>query len=322
MNLLEVRDLRTYFYTYAGVVQALDGVTFNMKKGETLALVGETGCGKSVTALSVMRLIQWPPGRIVEGRVDFDGEDVLSLPEDEMRKIRGAKVSMIFQEPMSSLNPVYSIGDQISETIILHQGLTKKEALENVGESLRLVGMPDPEDSVKKYPHELSGGMQQRAMIAMALSCNPALLIADEPTTALDVTIEAQILRLMKELKRKIGAAIMLITHDLGIVAEMCDNVAIMYAGNIVEYADLKTIFKKPTHPYTQGLLESIPRMRKKGEKLYIIPGTVPNLIYPPTGCRFHPRCPHAMPVCSERKPPLLPTERGHEVACFLYGGV
>ncbi len=319
-TLISVKNLKTNFYTYAGVVKALDGVDFDIYKGETIGLVGETGCGKSVTALSIIRLIQWPPGKIDEGSIIFEGKDLLKLPESEMRKIRGNKISMIFQEPMNSFNPVFTIGDQIAEVIMLHQKKAKKEAWDQAIEMLKFTSIPAPERVAKSYPHELSGGMLQRAMISMALACQPELLIADEPTTALDVTIEAQILDLMKGLKTKMGASILLITHDLGIIAEMCDRVGVMYAGNIVELADVSTIFKNPSHPYTGGLICAIPSLAtKQACRLDTIPGNVPNLIRPPEGCRFHPRCSKAMDRCKKEKPGVYDLGNGHLVSCFLY---
>jgi peptide/nickel transport system ATP-binding protein len=319
--LLEVIGLKTYFYTEEGVVQAVDGVDFNMAEQETVGLVGETGSGKSVTAFSIMRLIQSPPGKILEGKALFCGEDLFAKNEEEMRMIRGAKISMIFQDPMSSLNPVLNVGFQIAEAIELHQKLSRKEAYEKTLEIINRVGIPTPESVAKRYPHELSGGMRQRIMIAMALSCNPALLIADEPTTNLDVTIQAQILELMKKLKEEFHTSILLITHDLGIIAEMCDRVNIMYGGVIVETSAVLDLFENPLHPYSQGLLSAIPRFDMKKEELAVIPGVVPNLIHPPSGCRFHPRCPRAMPVCKERKPQLVQMNSKQAVACFLYGG-
>lgn len=320
-TLIKIQNLKTNFYTYAGVVKALDGINLDIYKGETLALVGETGCGKSVTALSLIRLIQWPPGKIDEGSVMFNGKDLLKISDSEMRQIRGNKISMIFQEPMNSFNPVFTIGDQISEVFILHQKMDKKTAMQKSIEILKFTGIPAPERVAKSFPHELSGGMLQRAMIAMALACKPALLIADEPTTALDVTIEAQILELMKELKIKTGASILLITHDLGIVADICDRVGVMYAGTIVELGGVMTIFDKPLHPYTVGLIGSIPKIDQKAHtRLETIKGSVPNLIYPPAGCRFNPRCPKVMDICKKDKPPVYEIEPGHFVACHLYG--
>jgi oligopeptide/dipeptide ABC transporter ATP-binding protein len=317
-KLVEIRNLRTHFHTEDGVVPAVDGVNFYIKRGETLGVVGESGCGKSVTSLSIMRLIPSPPGKIVEGEILFEGEDLVKKSEAEMRKIRGNDISMIFQEPMTSLNPVYTIGDQIAEAIQLHQGLNYKEAIDKAIEMLRLVGIPLPERRVKEYPHQLSGGMRQRVMIAMALSCNPKLLIADEPTTALDVTIQAQILELMKKLKKELGMAIMLITHDLGVVAEMCERVIVMYGGKVVEEADVVSLFKNPLHPYTEGLLKSIPRMDEDVEKLHVIEGVVPNPLHLPQGCRFHPRCPYAVEKCTQSQPELEQVAPGRYVACFL----
>jgi oligopeptide/dipeptide ABC transporter ATP-binding protein len=317
-NLVEVKNLKTYFYTEDGVVPAVDGVDFQIQKGETLGIVGESGCGKSVTSLSLLRLVPNPPGRIVDGEMLFRGENLLEKTESEMRKIRGNDISMIFQEPMTSLNPVFTIGEQIAEAIELHQGLSKKEAIDKAIEMLNLVGIPAAEKRVNDFPHQMSGGMRQRVMIAMALSCNPSLLIADEPTTALDVTIQAQILELMKGLKERLGTAIMLITHDLGVVAEMAENVLVMYAGKVVEYADVKTIFKEPKHPYTIGLMGSIPRLDQPKEKLYVIEGTVPNPFDMPGGCRFHPRCPEAREICANREPELT-SANGHQVRCWKY---
>jgi len=317
-KLVDIRNLRTHFYTEDGVVPAVDGVNLYIKRGETLGVVGESGCGKSVTSLSVMRLIPNPPGRIVEGEILFEGEDLVKKSEAEMRKIRGNDISMIFQEPMTSLNPVYTIGDQIAEAVELHQGLTHREAIDKSIEMLRLVGIPLPERRVKEYPHQLSGGMRQRVMIAMALSCNPKLLIADEPTTALDVTIQAQILELMKKLKKELGMAIMLITHDLGVVAEMAERVVVMYGGKVVEEGDVVSIFKAPLHPYTEGLLKSIPRLDRADGVLHVIEGVVPNPLHLPPGCRFHPRCPVAFDKCKETQPALEQIAPGRFVACFI----
>lgn len=317
-RLLEVKDLKTYFYTSDGVVPAVDGVTYHVDKGETLGIVGESGCGKSVTSLSVMRLIPNPPGKIVGGEILFEGADLLAKSEAEMRKIRGNLISMIFQEPMTSLNPVYTVGDQIAEAIELHQGLRKREAIEKATEMLKIVGIPLPERRVHEYPHQLSGGMRQRVMIAMALSCNPKLLIADEPTTALDVTIQAQILELMKRLKKELGMAIMLITHDLGVVAEMAQRVVVMYAGKIVEEADVNSIFRMPLHPYTEGLLKSIPSIAGQKGRLHVIEGVVPNPLHMPKGCRFNPRCPYAMDICKDNEPPIERVSPTRQVACWL----
>jgi len=317
-KLVEIRNLKTHYFTEDGVVRAVDGVNLYIKRGETLGVVGESGCGKSVTSLSIMRLIPNPPGKIVDGEIIFEGEDLIKKSEAEMRKIRGNDISMIFQEPMTSLNPVYTIGDQISEAIQLHQGLSYKESTDKAIEMLRLVGIPLPERRVKEYPHQLSGGMRQRVMIAMALSCNPKLLIADEPTTALDVTIQAQILELMKKLKKELGMAIMLITHDLGVVAEMCERVVVMYAGKVVEEGEAVHIFKNPLHPYTEGLLRSVPRMDEDVDKLHVIEGVVPNPLHLPEGCRFNPRCPYAIDKCREAQPNLEQVAPGRWVACFL----
>ncbi len=320
--MLDVQDLRTYFYTEDGVVKAVDGVDLCVRRGETLGVVGESGCGKSVTSLSIMRLIS-PPGRIVSGRIIFDGVDLLTLPEHEMTKIRGNRISMIFQQPTSCLNPVFKIGDQVAEVLQIHEGLGKKASWDRAVELLRMVGIPEPQKRAHAYPHEISGGQAQRVMIAMALACQPELLIADEPTTALDVTIQAQILDLMRELKEKTGTAIMLITHDMGVVAEMCDRVVVMYAGQVVEQADVKTIFTNPLHPYTKGLLGSIPVLGQLRDRLDTIPGTVPNLIDPPPGCRFEPRCQVCEGAVRERcrteLPPLREVEPGHWVRTWLY---
>ncbi len=318
MNLLDVKDLRTYFYTHAGVVKAVEGVSFSIGKEETFGLVGESGCGKSVTALSIMRLIPWPPGKIVSGEIYLNGDDLLEKSKNEMQKVRGKEISMIFQEPMTSLDPVFTIGNELMEVIQLHQGLEKKEATRKAVEMLKIVGIPEPERRIKEYPHQLSGGMRQRVMIAMALSCNPQLLIADEPTTALDVTIQAQILRLMNRLKEEFSASVLLITHDLGVIAEQCKDVAVMYAGEIVEQGSVEMIFEKPFHPYTVGLNNAIPRLDADIERLQIIEGTVPDLIEIPTGCRFHPRCPYVMKICEEEHPMLIEREKGHYARCYL----
>jgi oligopeptide/dipeptide ABC transporter ATP-binding protein len=369
-TLLNIQNLKTYFYTYAGIVKALDGIDFKIAEGETVGLVGETGCGKSVTSLAIMRLVPDPPGRIVDGIVSFKGQDLLKKSEEEMRKIRGSRIAMVFQDPMTFINPVISIGDQIGEVIALHQNLaseslrldiedlnsklndlgrdsgeaqeirskihkleqlrgsppkisrrrSKKVVLKRIIEVLKLVRMPYPEKVVKQYPHELSGGMRQRAMIAMALSCKPDLLIADEATTSLDVTIQAQILNLLNDLKKKLGSSVLMITHDLGIVAEMCDRVIVMYAGVVVEEAETKELFRNPLHPYTVGLLSAIPRLDQDVDKLEIIPGSVPNLIYPPPGCRFHPRCKFGMIMCKDERPSMIEVAQGHKVACYVYG--
>jgi len=318
-NLIQVRNLQTSFFTPEGEVRAIDGVSFEIEEGQTLGLVGESGCGKSVTSLSIMRLIQSPPGKIVGGEILYRGRDLLALNNEEMRKIRGNEISMIFQEPMTSLNPVFTVGNQIGEAIRLHQGLGKRQSREKTIEMLRLVKIADLESRVDAYPHQLSGGMRQRVMIAMALSCNPNLLIADEPTTALDVTIQAQILELMKELQQKIGMALLLITHDLGVVAEQADEVAIMYAGKIVERASTSAIFARPFHPYTVGLLNSLPGTGdKKKKRLDAIPGMVPSPLHLPSGCRFRDRCPKAAGLCAEAEPLLVENERSHFVACHF----
>jgi peptide/nickel transport system ATP-binding protein len=320
--LLEITDLRTWFFTRDGVVRAVDGVSFHVAPGETLAIVGESGCGKSVTALSVLRLIPSPPGRIVSGTIRFAGRDLLGLSEAEMRQVRGNEISMIFQEPMTSLNPVLTIGRQIAETLTLHQGLDHRSALAKAVEMLRLVHIPEAERRVTEYPHQLSGGMRQRVMIAMALACNPKLLIADEPTTALDVTIQAQILDLMRELKQQIDAAIVLITHDLGVVAEMAQRVVVMYAGRKVEEAPVGALFRRPLHPYTKGLLASVPRLgaslnHERAPRLAEIAGTVPSLKEPIPGCPFETRCAFATDICRREMPSFDEKEPGHFAACF-----
>jgi peptide/nickel transport system ATP-binding protein len=320
--LLAIEDLQTHFFTRDGVVRAVDGVSYAVEAGETLAVVGESGCGKSVTALSILRLVPSPPGRIVGGAIRFEGVDLLQIGEREMRRIRGNEISMIFQEPMTSLNPVLTVSRQITETLILHQGLTARAAAARAIEMLRLVRIPEPERRARQYPHELSGGMRQRVMIAMALACHPKLLIADEPTTALDVTIQAQILDLMRELKSEIGAAIILITHDLGVVAEMAQRVVVMYAGRKVEEAPVGDLFRRPQHPYTLGLLASVPRLgatlgRAEPPRLAEIPGTVPSLRDPIVGCAFAPRCAYATERCSREAPPLEAKTAAHLAACF-----
>jgi peptide/nickel transport system ATP-binding protein len=355
--ILEIRNLRTHFYTEDGVVKAINGVNLEIARGETLGLVGESGSGKSVTALSILRLIQEPPGKIVSGEVRFKGEDLLTYPVARLRReIRGREIAMIFQDPMISLNPVFTVGNQLAEAIYLHQfkgqraalhqGVTMLRdagapALEGVAEAgmapyartlwqravqrgvqmMEAVGIPSAGDRVIDYPHQFSGGMRQRIMIAMAISCHPALLIADEPTTALDVTIQAQILEIMKTIKRQFGTSILLITHNLGVIAEMADRVAVMYAGNVVEYTDAQTLFAQPKHPYTVGLLNCYPDVDGPRKQLESIEGVVPDLINPPSGCRFHPRCKHAIPLCAEQEPPLEPIADGHLVSCHLYAG-
>jgi len=339
-HLLKINNLYTSFFTDAGEVKAVRGVSFSLEKGKTIGLVGESGCGKSVTALSILRLIPFP-GRIVEGKVIYNGKDLISLSEYEMQKIRGADIAMIFQEPMTSLNPVLTIGNQISEAISLHQNLNKRDVIDKTVEMLKLVGIPSPEKRIKDYPHQMSGGMRQRAMIAMALSCNPNILIADEPTTALDVTIQAQILELIQGLQKQLDMAMILITHDLGIVAETVDHVAVMYAGKIVEYTDTESIFREPMHPYTVGLLNSLPTMESVGETLVVsplegtspsptkqgemggrgllktIPGAVIGLLNLPKGCTFYDRCPKADTSCTEHEPELVEVKKGHWAACY-----
>ncbi len=316
--LLKVRGLKTYFYTEGGVVRAVDGIDLTLHRGEALGIVGESGCGKSVTSLSILRLIQDPPGKIVEGEIIFDGTDVRALSEEDMRQVRGNRISMIFQQPTTCLNPVFRVGDQITEALEIHQGLRGEEARKRAIELFSLVGLPDPARRINQYPHELSGGQAQRVMIAMALACNPELLIADEPTTALDVTIQAQILDLMRALREKINTSIILITHDMGVVAEMVDTVAVMYAGQIVEYADVLQIFADPKHPYTRGLLDSIPVLGEIVDELATIPGTVPSLIDPPQGCRFADRCSRRFARCDDPVP-MFELEGGRQVRCWLY---
>ncbi|OLZ09962.1 ABC transporter ATP-binding protein [Sulfobacillus thermosulfidooxidans] len=319
-RVLDVRNLSTHFFTEDGAVKSVDQVSFYINAEETLCVVGESGCGKSVTSLSIMQLIPSPPGKIVGGEILFNGEDLLKKSPEEMRKIRGNDIAMIFQEPMTSLNPVYTVGDQIAEAVILHQKVDKKEAWKRAVDMLREVGIPSPEKRAREYPHQMSGGMRQRVMIAMAMSCNPQLLIADEPTTALDVTIQAQILDLMRKLKREFHTAIMLITHDLGVVAEMADRVVVMYAGKIVEESATAELFREPLHPYTQGLLDSIPRLdQPTTEKLHVIEGTVPNPLHLPKGCTFAPRCPKAMDICREKAPVLTEVSEGRKVSCWLH---
>ena len=320
MSLLEVQNLRTYFATRRGEVRAVDDVSFTVEQGETLSLVGESGSGKSVTALSIMRLVA-PPGRVTGGKILFEGRDLLELSEREMRAIRGDDIAMIFQDPMTSLNPVYTVGEQIAEAIRLHRKVSKREAWNQAVEGMRDVAIPAPEVRAKTYPHEMSGGMRQRVMIAMALACDPKLLIADEPTTALDVTIQAQILDLLTELREKRNLALLLITHDLGIVAETSDRVAVMYAGKIVEGASVKELFARPRHPYTEGLLRAVPRLdeerRGRAKRLQTIEGVVPNPLALPPGCRFAPRCPHVRDKCREGEIPLLDVGAEHSSRCI-----
>lgn len=321
-TILEVRDLKTYFFTEDGVVKAVDGVDFSVRAGEVLGLVGESGCGKSVSSFSILRLVG-EPGRIVNGEIFFEGKDILKLSKDEMVKMRGDRISMIFQQPQSSLNPVFKVGEQVAEVLELHKGISKKDSWAKAVELLTQVGIPDPEKKAHAYPHELSGGQAQRVMIAMALALSPRLLIADEPTTALDVTIQAQILDLIRELSEKTNTAVILITHDLGIIAEMANRVAVMYAGEIVEFADVVPIFDRPLHPYTQGLLGSIPVLGSVVDRLEVIPGLVPNLIDLPPGCRFEPRCQlrqqFGLEVCGRKEPPLVEIAPNHTVRCWLY---
>jgi oligopeptide/dipeptide ABC transporter ATP-binding protein len=316
--ILEIRNLKTYFSSEHGDVRSVDGVSLHVNAGETLGIVGESGCGKSVTSLSVMRLIATPPGRYVDGEILFKGRDILKLDKASMRKLRGNEISMIYQEPMTSLNPVYTVGEQIAETIRMHQHLSSHAAFEKAVDMLRLVNIPEPAKRAHEFPHQLSGGMRQRVMIAMALACSPRLLIADEPTTALDVTIQAQILELLKKLRTELGMAVMLITHDLGVVAEMCDRVVVMYAGKIVESADVYSLFDNPLHPYAEGLLASIPKIDEDVEVLYAIEGAVPNPASRPAGCSFAPRCRYAFDRCHAEVPPLVEVRPGRQAACFL----
>ena len=317
-HLLDISELKTHFFTDDGIVKAVDGVSFSIDKKESFGLVGESGCGKSVTALSIIRLVPYPPGKIVGGSILLDGDELVGRSEKEMQKIRGKEISMIFQEPMTSLDPLFTIGHELMEVIMLHQDLDKKEATKKAIEMLKIVGIPEAEKRFREYPHQLSGGMRQRAMIAMALSCNPKLLIADEPTTALDVTIQAQILRLIEDLKDEFSTAVLLITHDLGVVAETCKNVAVMYAGKIVEQGSIENIFENPLHPYTVGLNNAIPRLDIDKKRLQIIEGNVPNLIDMPQGCKFYPRCPYVMDICRQKEPPLTKKENGHLSRCYL----
>ena len=316
--LLDVRNLKVEFNTPAGVARAVDGVSFAVERGQTLGIVGESGCGKTVTSLSILKLIQ-PPGKVAGGEVLFEDRDLLKLSDEELRKVRGDKIAMIFQEPMTALNPVFTIGNQISEAYMIHREVSKKEAHARAIEVLEKVGIPAPEKRVNEYPHQLSGGMRQRAMIAMAISCDPDILIADEPTTALDVTIQAQILDLMNEMKQSRNSSMILITHDLGVVAQTCDDVVVMYAGKVVEEAPVKALFDNPAHPYTQGLLDSIPSRQPNEGRLKEIPGAVPSLLDMPHGCAFHPRCDKVMDVCKEKIPELLEVRAGAKTACWLY---
>ena len=317
--LLEVKDLTTYFFIGAGVVRAVDGVSYDVREGETVALVGESGCGKTVSALSVMRLVAAPAGRIVAGQILFKGRDLLALDEEGMRRVRGREIGMVFQEPMTSLNPVLSIGRQLTETVEIHLGMTPAQARARAVELLGLVGIPDPARRLAQYPHQFSGGMRQRIMIAMALSCNPSLILADEPTTALDVTIQAQILELMKDLSRRLGVAMLIITHNLGVVARYADRVNVMYAGKIIERGTAREIYANPRHPYTLGLLRSVPRLDEpRKSKLNPIEGQPPDLMRLPAGCAFSPRCRYAVDRCTSDVPPLLPVGDGHDAACWV----
>ena len=317
-NILELKNLKTHFFTKHGEVPAVDGVDITVPKGKIIGIVGESGCGKSVTATSIMHLIE-KPGRIVDGQVLFDGEDITYASAKEINKIRGDRMTMIFQEPMTSLNPVYTVGKQVSEAIILHQHVSKEEAKKMAIDIFEQVGIPEPEKRFKSYPHQLSGGLRQRVMIGMAMVCKPDLMIADEPTTALDVTIEAQILHLMREMQQKSGASIIMITHNLGVVAELCDEVYVMYAGKVMEHAEIHELFENPCHPYTYGLLNSIPDTQGTKERLYTIKGMVPNLLKLPQGCRFCPRCDKAMKICMTTQPELQSVGDGHEVRCHLF---
>jgi oligopeptide/dipeptide ABC transporter ATP-binding protein len=317
--LLEVKNLYTHFFTKAGVVRAVDGVNFDVKPGETLGIVGESGSGKSITAMSILGLIPTPPGKIVDGEILFKGEDLLKKSDSQMRQIRGKEISMVFQDPMTSLNPVFSVEKQMVETILAHEKVTKRQAKERTIELLNLVGIPDPSKRVRNYPHEFSGGMRQRVMIAMALACNPSLLIADEPTTALDVTIQAQILELFKKMQRELDMAIIMITHDLGVVAEVCDRVMVMYAGKPAEFTETKKLFDQGKHPYTLGLMNSIPKISPNKEKLVPITGLPPNLSDLPKGCSFAPRCKHVMDSCLSIDPTLHEVDENHFVRCLLY---
>lgn len=319
-KLLEVRDLKTYFHSDDGVAKAVDGVSFEVEKGKTLGIVGESGCGKTVSCLSVLKLIPIPPGEIVGGEALFDGKDILKMSDHDMRHIRGNDIAMIFQEPMTSLNPVFTCGDQVIEAVTLHQHVSAEDARGRALEMFKLVGIPDPERRLDEYPHQLSGGLRQRVMIGMALSCHPKLLICDEPTTALDVTIQAQILQLLGDLQKEVGMSIIMITHDLGVVAETADDVVVMYAGKVVESADVRTVYHTPQHPYTIGLQQAIPRMGSKRKRLHQIEGVVPSPLDFPAGCKFNPRCPLADDKCRSREPELVRTSTGNKVACWKAG--
>jgi oligopeptide/dipeptide ABC transporter ATP-binding protein len=316
MNILEIENLKTHFFTEAGVVKALEGITFEVEKGRTLGLVGESGSGKTVTAQSVLRIVP-RPGKIVEGRISFDGEDLLALSEDDMRKFRGKKISLIFQDPTSSLNPLFTIGTQLRDIVTTHSEMPKSEAMEHVIKTLKITRMPDPEEAITRYPHQFSGGMKQRICIARALLLNPQLLFADEPTTNLDVTIQAQIIKLLNDLQKEVGMTLVMITHDMGIITEMCKKVVVLYGGHVMEIGDIDTVFEKP-HPYTEALLKAVPRLDQT-RKLLSIPGNIPNLITPPPGCVFHPRCQYAIEKCKEAVPPLLEVANGHHIACIRW---
>ncbi|BDF79662.1 ABC transporter ATP-binding protein [Pyramidobacter piscolens] len=319
-TLLRVENLNAWFYTEEGIVKALENVSFSVGRGEILGLVGETGCGKSVTSSCIMRLIPSPPGKIIGGKILFEGEDLAQATPERMRQIRGKDIAMIFQDPMSSLNPVFTVGRQVEEAIRVHNpGMSAAQIHERAAEMFKKVNIPDPERSMKRYPHQFSGGMKQRVMIAMALSCNPRMLIADEPTTALDVSIQAQILSLIKDLQKDFGSSIMLISHDLGVIATMAQKVAVMYAGSIIEYGSVRQIFEHPLHPYTQGLLGAIPRLDQAQEYLEVIPGALPNLLHLPEGCKFRARCSRATERCARERPTAVEAEEGHEVACYEY---
>lgn len=319
-TLLRVENLNAWFYTEEGIVKALENVSFSVGRGEILGLVGETGCGKSVTSSCIMRLIPSPPGKIIGGKILFEGEDLAQATPERMRQIRGKDIAMIFQDPMSSLNPVFTVGRQVEEAIRVHNpGMSAAQIHERAAEMFKKVNIPDPERSMKRYPHQFSGGMKQRVMIAMALSCNPRMLIADEPTTALDVSIQAQILSLIKDLQKDFGSSIMLISHDLGVIATMAQKVAVMYAGSIIEYGSVRQIFEHPLHPYTQGLLGAIPRLNQAQEYLEVIPGALPNLLHLPEGCKFRARCSRATERCARERPTAVEAEEGHEVACYEY---
>jgi oligopeptide/dipeptide ABC transporter ATP-binding protein len=317
--ILKVCNLKTYFYTERGTIKAVDGVSFQVRKGESFGIVGESGSGKTVTSLSILRLVPYPEGKIVGGEIVFKGEDILKISDKQMRKLRGKHITMVPQDPITSLNPVYTIGNQIGEAFRIHLNINRRDLLKRVVEMLHLVHIPSPEERVKEYPHQFSGGMRQRTMIAMALSCRPQLIIADEPTTALDVTIQAQVLKLLKEVQEKFGTSIILITHDLGIVAGMCSRVAVMYAGRIVEQADVRSIYKTPKHPYTRGLIQSVPKIGEIQKRLFMIEGHPPNLLSLPPGCRFSQRCQHTKEQCQQEEPMMETIAPGHEVSCFRW---